>query len=605
MSSRRLGIGDLKVVKQTLLKYDRGEIAHIENVMKTEERERKHRRLDRREEELIVEEETTEVTERDLQTTERSEVQRETARAVKSDQEFKAGLDVTAKYGTVTVVATADFATSTSSQQSSKEAAKYARDVTERAVSKVTERTRKVRTTTKLNELEVKNLHRFDNDTTSHVSGIYQWVDKVYSAQVMNYGTRLMYEFIVPEPAALYLHNEHHRSPSGMTVKQPAPLGNLKPSDLDAGTYEQWVAKYNVESVSPPPSKVKLISTCVELKPKGKPTDSTLINKELDVPPGYTARFAWAIGSRAEWRTYDGEPVTPHLAVIVGRFRIITSSATPVGWGKIEDFMGAPDKKVPVSIHGSGIESYVFNIEVQCKRLPAHLEAWQLKTFNAIVDAHDKLQDAYDAAVKLAELDDEYDRPTSTSTTNRTTAETELRRACIALYGKERFDTFDAMRLPVGSGYPEIDFAQAAAEGPTVQFLEQAFEWEQMTYRYYPYFWARKSKWLDLLDESDTDVTFAAFLRAGSARVVVPVRPGYEAAVAYYEQTGVPFVGGTPPIISDLLYVSIITEIKSKTNKYATALPEGEPWTYRVPTTLVVLPGEPLPDYSATAPGSG
>lgn len=603
MSSRRLGVGELKVVKQTLQRYERGEIAHIENVMRTERRERKHRRLDRREEELVVEEETTEVTERDLQSTDRSEMQRETERVVKSDQEFKAGLDVTAKYGTVTVVATADFATSTSSQESTKESQRYARDVTERAASKVTERTRSQRTTKKLSEIEVKNLHGFENDTANDVVGIYQWVDKVYSVQVMNYGARLMYEFIVPEPAALYLHSLEQRTPSGVTATKPAPLGALKPNYLDGVTYLDWVARYNVQNVSPPPPKVKLIGTCVELKPIGKPADSTMINKELKVPPGYRATFAWAIGSRTEWHQYDDDTVKPHLAVVVGRFRLITSSANPFGWGKINDHMGAPDNTVPVSIHGSGIGSYVFNIEVRCERQQAHYEAWQLKTYNAIVAAYEKLKGTYDVAVKSAELDEEYERPTSTSSTNTTIAETELRRACIALFGSERFDSFDAMKAPSGGGFPEIDFIEAAADAPTIQFLEQAFEWDQMTYRYYPYFWARKTRWFDLLEEAEPDASFTAFLQAGSARVVLPVRPGYEVAVAHYEQTGQPFLGGKPPVINDPLYVSLISELKSKTDKYATATPEGEPWTYRVPTTLVILPGEQLPDYTTSGGG--
>jgi len=61
-SIKPLGIGDLKVVKQKLKKYAAGEVAHIENVLRGEYKERKHRVLDRNEETITtkveIEEET-------------------------------------------------------------------------------------------------------------------------------------------------------------------------------------------------------------------------------------------------------------------------------------------------------------------------------------------------------------------------------------------------------------------------------------------------------------------------------------------------------------------------------------------------------------------
>ena len=38
-----------------------------------------------------------------------------------------------------------------------------------------------------------------------HIAGVYQWVNKVYQAQMFNYGIRMMYDFMVPEPAAFLI----------------------------------------------------------------------------------------------------------------------------------------------------------------------------------------------------------------------------------------------------------------------------------------------------------------------------------------------------------------------------------------------------------------
>jgi hypothetical protein len=44
----------------------------------------------------------------------------------------------------------------------------------------------------------------------------------------------------------------------------------------------------------------------------------------------------------------------------------------------------------------------------------------------------------------------------------------------------------------------------------------------------YPYFWGRQSTWLKHIDIRDGDLEFEDFLKAGFARVVLPVRPGFE-----------------------------------------------------------------------------
>ena len=50
---RPIGVGDLKIVKQRLARYEAGELAHIENVLAHEKRDRQHRRL-RQFEEIVT-----------------------------------------------------------------------------------------------------------------------------------------------------------------------------------------------------------------------------------------------------------------------------------------------------------------------------------------------------------------------------------------------------------------------------------------------------------------------------------------------------------------------------------------------------------------------
>lgn len=90
-----------------------------------------------------------------------------------------------------------------------------------------------------------------------------------------------------------------------------------------------------------------------------------------------------------------------------------------------------------------------------------------------------------------------------------------------------------------------------------------------------------------------------SFLRAGAARVVVPVRPGFEQAMALYLATGIIWNGSHVPQIGDPLYVSIIQELQEQQDAKPGGVPEGEPWEVRLPTTLVILQKDAmLPDFT-------
>ena len=93
--------------------------------------------------------------------------------------------------------------------------------------------------------------------------------------------------------------------------------------------------------------------------------------------------------------------------------------------------------------------------------------------------------------------------------------------------------------------------------------------------------WGRRARWISALNITDPDADFAAFLRAGAARVQVPVRPGFESAVAYFVYTGNLWDGNDVPRIDDDLYVPIIDEITTNLGKLDNGVPypaNSKPW---------------------------
>jgi hypothetical protein len=126
-------------------------------------------------------------------------------------------------------------------------------------------------------------------------------------------------------------------------------------------------------------------------------------------------------------------------------------------------------------------------------------------------------------------------------------------------------------------------------QGAFIRFFVQAFEWEHIMYLFYPYYWARRDNWYTSALADNPDPLFAEFLKAGAARVVVPVRPQLEGDVRYFLMTGQIWGGGAMPEITDADYLPITEEIKERDDALGAEVAQGEPWEVTLPTTLVRL----------------
>ncbi|MFY2763914.1 hypothetical protein [Arenimonas sp. MALMAid1274] len=159
------------------------------------------------------------------------------------------------------------------------------------------------------------------------------------------------------------------------------------------------------------------------------------------------------------------------------------------------------------------------------------------------------------------------------------------------------YSKFESLEFDVE--FPFMHLPDSRKKGRFTQFLEQAFEWQQVSYLFYPYFWGRRKKWIELMNRLDyADSTMTAFLRAGSARVLVAVTPGYYDAVMYYLSTREPWGGGPAPVIGDPLFIPIHEEIRKQQDDLAGAVPDGASWNFTVPTSLVYLQdsSSPIPE---------
>ncbi|WP_315766901.1 MULTISPECIES: hypothetical protein [unclassified Bradyrhizobium] len=586
---RPAGVADLKVVNQQLQKYQLGEIAYIENVLAWEERERVHTNLEKTEQQIITEVEESSATEKDLQTTERFELAQELSSMQKESRSNEAGVSISAGYGPVSMTVSAKTQSSDSAETATRTSRNNTKETVSKAVERVQKRVRKQQTTTITTETTEVNRHKFAAKDKS-VVGVYRYVEKKYWCQILNYGARLMMEFVVPEPATYFLFSQEKGATSAGVAKPDVP--NIEPADLNESNYGHYAKLYNAV-VTDPPAAFQYSDVYYTRKDSSsqQPLSIDANFEAVSCTAGYT--YSYIIGS------------SPSVAVMMAD----QYWRAPDGWPSFRHFSPPLRGSFSVVALGVNVSDFAIGVQLVLRRTAEAMQKWQLETYNAIWAAYQSAKEAYDRSI----ANQSANRPQiqlRSDADYRNVESIELRRACLELLTDQHFDAFGAITNV--NGRPTLDNGEARKEAPVVEFFEQAFEWPQMTYTFYPYFWGRKDIWEDRLNLNDVDPIFAKFLKAGSARVVVPVRRNMENDLIFYLKTGDIWGNtheGEAPLPSDPDYVPITTEIKQAEetmgNQTSDGVPEGAPWQVTIPTPLVCLDadGLNLPSWDLPVPG--
>jgi hypothetical protein len=647
--ARRPAFADMFVVRDEWSCYQPGEIAHIENVLRGELKERIHKRTDETEITEVTETERTTTDERDNQTTDRYNLQDEADRDARLAIHVEGQVDTQGQYGPTRVATHIGGSVDWSLREASRHATEQAKETVERTVHRVEERVRQQRTVRTLARIEETNTHKLDNATqpAGNVTGMYRWVDKVQRLQIFRRPNRYLLEFQVPEPAT-YLRWLHARPSVATVTPEPAPFTDTgkpdgKPltiADIQPGKYQQLAARYQAQGIDPPPADTVMAAASAVFDPE----DKSLVGDEgpklhappkvmkvleIPVPEGYLATKAStslsAVQALGEWGDYQSAADPKNLSWAHGYHYTradITVAGTAItledagrgtvwnrgefresGWLQVgqqdvdlpKPGVGDPKGgKVNVAVVLAGSFGAVVSVGLTCKLAPAKLEQWQIDTYNRIATAYFALKRQHDQELAAQQVQQGVMIEGSSPARNAEVAREELKRQVIELLLGDTFHGAGALKPTPndGDGWPRMDLAAVRRVTPLVQFVEQALEWPDMTYVLYPYFWADEQRWDTLEGIESADPDFAKFLRAGSARVVVAARPGFEHAVDHFMVFGQPWGGGPAPTPDEPLYLSVAQELRDLTGGSGDG-EAGESWEMRLPTTLVWLDPDP------------
>lgn len=591
---RLLGIADYKKVEQTVHCYIEGEVSNIENVMAREYREKSTRRLRR------TEDTTTETSEReeeaftDTITTDRFEMQTEIDTVLQQNRSTSAYVNTGYSYSNFHIEGGIAQASNTSQEDSTRRSVAQAKDITFQVQDRVITKMKKERVRKIIEEFEENNKHGFDNRRGSkHVVGVYRWVDKLYKNQIYNYGKRMMFEFMVPEPGRLHALAMKEEKESVMpTLKKPLDPRTsdynriATAGDITEVSARYWAAQYNADIPVKPEDIVSVSAAFAEQGNGGSfVTDANFVGAKsfsTDLPEDYVATSVTGV-LRFVYVPRNLEDTTIGTISIANRTESIVR--TRVGEQSFSFYLSDIQDKLEVALIGGDVGGISVTMSINCKLKPEVKKNWQQECFQAIMEAYNTELSIYNEQIA-----NEKSKAVEIKRTNpgfyRQIENTVLRKNCISYLIRNtdmgrRFTSGNTIDTFFVHQNKQLDEYSAL-----VKFMEQAFEWDLISYNFYPFYWAEKGHWSDLYsyDESD-DPIFRNFMQSGMARVIATVRPGFEEAVQLYMSTGKIWNGGEIPGIDDEMYVSLIDEIRTAEVEEK----EGKAWITRIPTSLTIL----------------
>lgn len=599
---RQLGIADYRKVVASIDSYKVGEVAHIENIMARELREKVTTSFHQSQviETIGSEVETEKLN--DTSSTQRFEMQSEISKLLQEQKQFSAHLDVSASWPVVTINTGANYASNISKEESNRHAVNQSKELTQRAMERIVSKTKTEKTVKQTDEFTEENKHRFDNtQSAEHVSGVYRYINAVYKNQIYNYGKRLMYEFMIPQPCKLHQLLMQLNRNNINTVSLAKPIDpRIADKDFTDFTkiknnnYQQKASNYNA-TVNAPPMVTKTINKTFSGAKLG---DNEIFegSADIEIPNGYIAKTA-QLKFYSKWDTDTSQKHS--VAIAIGNlnyyhfdenhhYDLKESDLVNYIPGKTNYDLNNFTEKLSVSYNLLNYLSFSISLSIICEPDSETYENWQKETYSAIISGYESQLAAYneslaEAKATGAQLLD------SNPLFYRQIEQTVLRTNCISYlldynnkdsvknFGKKMYngDTITNYAVQLDKTMDEYT--------SFVKFMEQAFEWELMSYSFYPFYWGNKDEWGTLYQFDSDDEIFRSFMQAGMARVVVTVKPGFEDAVMYYLAFGQIWNGGQMPVLGNPLYLSIVDELKEQ--EYSV----DETWTTVLPTNLVAL----------------
>ncbi|QJB37631.1 hypothetical protein HF324_07115 [Chitinophaga oryzae] len=562
-------IGQLKMSRYRLLRYQPGEIAGIRNVMKGEQKKIMQRQLSSDQEK---------VSERSSENTSNiSRYQQVSNDLLLEAKKTLAGFtqstsydNFTTTYGPPTQAVLNGKWSSTLKPDSDsiQSDSGFVSRILNSTLNRISESVSRTRSFSKYNEQESVTSSLFDNrHGDGHFRGIYRWLNKIYRVSVENYGHRFLLELSIAQPARDYIRSQQSLNATDLQKPlSPAEMGITTYTDITTANYAQLLSYYQVDIIRQPPEPYTYAAVILS------PGET---EKYAAIPDNYFAVQATVTGIIA-----GGAPVRS-ISGIAGSalFELTDSTRT-----QTLDMDGEKGQ-LPVSVIGPNTpdtppykpNDFTLNVRIKCSVTEEKMNEWKAQVYRQISEAWQKRISVYISTLSRLAGEGEQGNPELLRNTERSA----LQRRCAALL----MQVFDAK---VG------DPATFQINEPRYyQFLREALEWDEMTW----FFDDSPSVFSYALQGRDDSLR--PFLQAQRARVLLPVRPSFNFQLLYYLSSGIIWPAPYPFVPVNSADTRIAAHLKSVYNDNDYTEIEHT-WEISLPTAMqVVQESSELPEFTS------
>jgi hypothetical protein len=524
--------------------------------------------------------------------TDNTELSQSTISQIQHGNQFNITGTVSGGIPLISGSSTTGFTDQGSNSLSATDSRKHATAVTSKASSrskqehKVTISTKTETGTSETTTRILKNPSPTDPIRIDYFSLMRKWHVRLY-----RYGLRLTYDIVIPEPAgamrAVYAQIKQLRAKLG-----PFQF-TIKPSDISNDIIGEESKSHYLVLADEQGSQVPLYPPSPgPLTPNGHLGTNrgwTFYDLEFDVTPGYMISEVFVdaqIGDRPE------DPINFSIlgsnyarggvggALIIRSEKVLNSDNT----GFLHDAIG--HQKVTFFFHHAD-QAWV---GLTIKLLPSanKIDQWRTDVWNALYNAAQMryMSEQQNIQGQISQL--EYQISNVDTLTLRREESDEIMKGVLRFILGNGFEFMpDVVLNAIKGSKADVDhgvgftghslgldpaaLALVQQYENIVRFINQAIEWENVVTFLYSYFWDVPPSWDFIRQIRHPDSNRQAFLRAGSARVVLTIRKGWEEAWVRFQDTGDPYG------ISKSQYLTVAREIAAYDDRHYPGIPPANP----------------------------
>lgn len=429
---------------------------------------------------------------------------------------YNTGISISGGYGGVNINTTFNYNIQNSATSSAECSRKRSQEITNKASSRVKREHKvsfRVASASGTEDQRVQTLMNPDQKKSMRVD-YFQLIRK-WQVDLERYGIRLTYDITIPEPGSDILSRWLEIQDLEDKILQEFNF-TLLPTDITRENYQNLASFYQASiNEHPPDSEVQYSE-----------------HKEDYFEDDDSAK-KWRFGA-LEFNVdprYSISRVESH-----NNFSNLNGGA--VEWAESNAALIGKSGKVPIIFWFGHVRSYYVLVRIFATLNKEAYNEWQFKIWNNLREAAETNFEVYRQRCRdrLAELKEELEGDDAL-TLRKMEREEVMKMVVRWLFGPTfRFIpqglSFNKSGLILYGSDEQVAsdsvWERMMAFGEVIKYLHNAIEWENMLYFLYPYFWTHPKEWNTRLYLRHSDPTHQQFLKAGSARVVLTIRPGFE-----------------------------------------------------------------------------